>query len=117
MARKLVLLTYNIKAGSDLEEYAEYTRSVDYPVFRRHPQIHNYTNYVVKKNVRGEEWFKHFDVMYVDDLEAFDADGKLHFNDPTILEHAQAWRERWGAGPGPDSQPQVKITLAEEIWG
>lgn len=117
MARKLVLITYNIKPGVPLEEYAAYTRSVDYPIFRQNPGVTNYTNYVVKQNARGEEWFKHMDLMYVDDLDAFNADGQLHFGDPTILQHAKAWREKWGVDGTTGGPPKVNVTLAEEIWG
>lgn len=118
MARKLVLLTYNIKPGSRLEEYEEYTRNVDYRAFRQNPGIQDYANYVVRDTVRGEgEWFRHLDLMFVDDHRAFDADGKLHFGDPTILEHAQNWRERWGTDPETGWTTPVNISYADEIHG
>lgn len=115
MDRKLVLITYNVRADVPLEEYKEYTRTVDYPSFRQNPAIKDYTNFVVTRNARGEEWFKHFDLMYVDDLDHFYADGKLHFGDPTILEHAARWRERWGVAADGGPGATVNITLAEEI--
>ncbi|WP_293783439.1 hypothetical protein [uncultured Aeromicrobium sp.] len=115
MSRNLVLITYNVKPGVSLEEYAEYTRSVDYPVFRQNPGVVDYSNYVVRDFARGEEWFKHFDLMYVDDLDAFYADGKLHFGDERILEHAARWRDTWGVGPDATTGAKVNITLAEQI--
>lgn len=117
MARKLVLLTYNVKPGVDLTEYEEYTRSVDYPKFRQNPHILEYSNYVVRRNARGTEWFKHFDLMFVDDLDAFHAGGQLHFGDPIILDHAAQWRQRWGTANASESPVDIKITYADEIWG
>ena len=118
MARKLVLLTYNIKPGSRLEEYEEYTRSVDYPAFRQNDRIQDYANYVVRPTVRGEEErFRHFDLMFVDDLDAFDAGGRLHYGDPVILEHAQRWRERWGVDPATGWKADISISYADEIHG
>lgn len=117
MARKLVLLTYNLKRGADLTEYEEYTRSVDYPKFRQNPHILEYSNYVVQHNARGTEWFKHFDLMFVDDLDAFHADGKLHFRDAVILEHAAQWRQQWGRDDASGHPVDIKITYADEIWG
>jgi hypothetical protein len=118
MARKLVLLTYDIKPGSRLEEYEEYTRSVDYPVFRQNDRIQDYANYVVRDTVRGEaERFRHFDLMFVDSLDAFHADGKLHFGDPKILEHAKRWREKWGMDPSTGWNANVTISYADEIHG
>ncbi|TQM73502.1 hypothetical protein [Thermopolyspora flexuosa] len=117
MARKLVLLTYNIKPGVDLKEYEEFTRTVDYPVFRQNPGIQSYANFVVRRNVRGEEWFKHFDLLFVDDFEAFHADGRLHFGDPVILEHAAEWRRRWGRDEATGWRTPVNILYADEIWG
>ena len=117
MARKLVLLTYNTKPGVPLEEYEEYTRSVDYPIFRAHPGVLDYSNYVVRRNARGEEWFKHFDLMFVEDLDAFHAGGALHHGDPTVLAHAAGWRARWGADPATGWRTDVNITYADEIQG
>ena len=118
MARKLVMLTYNIKPGSDLEEYKQFTRSVDYPAFRQNDHIHDYANYIIRDTVRGEApSFKHFDLMYVDDLDGFHADGKLHFGDAVILEHAQRWRERWGIDPETGWNANVTISYADEIHG
>ncbi|MEU3168423.1 hypothetical protein [Streptosporangium sp. NPDC006930] len=115
MARKLVLLTYDIRPGSDLNEYIEFTRSVDYPAFRQNPRIQDYANYVVKRNVRGEESFRHFDLMFVDDLDAFHADGKLHFGDPVILDHAARWRAKWGQDEATGWRANVNISYADEI--
>lgn len=117
MARKLVLLTYNIDSAADLEEYSNYTRTVDYPTFRRNPRIQGYSNFVVRQNARGKEWFKHFDLMFVDDLDAFHADGSLHFGDPAILDHARRWRDRWGRESGSGEPVTINVTYADEIWG
>jgi len=117
MARKLVLLTYDIKPGSDLEEYAQYIRDVDYRKFRQNDGILDYANFVIRKNVRGEEWFKHFDLMFVDDLDAFHAEGKLHHGDPAVLDHAAGWRAKWGSDPETGWRTDVNITYADEIWG
>lgn len=117
MARKLVLLTYNIKPGADLKEYEEFTRNIDYRRFRQNPGIQEYANFVVRQHARGEEWFKHFDLMFVDDFENFHADGKLHFGDPVILEHAAEWRSRWGRDEATGWRTPVNITYADEIWG
>ena len=117
MARKLALITYNVKPGVPLEEYAEYTRTVDYPIFRQNPGVTNYANYVVTRTARGEEWFKHFDLMFVDDLDAFHAGGQLHFGDPLILEHAKRWREKWGADASTGWNANVTISYADEIHG
>jgi hypothetical protein len=117
MARKLVLLTYNIDFGADLAEYGDYTRAVDYPKFRQNPHIHGYSNFVVRHNARGKEWFKHFDLMFVDDLDAYHSDGRLHFGDPVILEHAKNWRERWGRDRQTGEPVNINITYADEIWG
>ncbi|MBM9466470.1 hypothetical protein [Nakamurella leprariae] len=116
MSRKLVLLTYNIKPGVPLEEYVEYTREVDYPVFHQNPNIEQYSNFVIKRQGRGGgEWFKHFDLMFVNDLDAFDAGGKLHFGDQLILDHAARWREKWGQDPATGWRTDVNINYAEEI--
>lgn len=114
MARTLVLLTYNLKPGSDLEEYKEFTRTIDYKAFRQHPRIQEYTNFVVTKSVQGEEWFQHFDLLYVD---AFDADGNGFFNDPIILAHAQVWVDRWGSDDPNDWDKNFNISYCDEIWG
>ena len=117
MARKLVLLTYNLKPGSDLEEYQEFTRSIDYAKFRQNPRILEYTNFIVTRSVQGQEWFQHFDLIYVDDFDAFDADGKRFFNDPVILEHAQNWLDRWGSDDPDEWEKNFNISYCEEIWG
>ena len=117
MARKLVLLTYNLKPNADLTEYADYIRSVDYPKFRQNPHILEYSNFVVRQNARGTEWFKHFDLMVVDDLDGFHAGGQLHFGDPMILDHAAQWRQRWGTDNSSENPANIKITYADEIWG
>ncbi len=118
MARELVLLTYNVRPGVPAEEYAEFTRTVDYPVFRQNSRIQEYSNYVVTGRGRGQgEWFRHFDLMFVDDLDAFDAQGRLHFGDAVILDHAQKWRDRWGSDPETGWHSDVNITYAREIWG
>ncbi|GGO72286.1 hypothetical protein [Nonomuraea cavernae] len=117
MARKLVLLTYNLKPGTDLAEYEDYTRNVDYRAFRQNPRIQDYANFVISRNVRGEEWFKHFDLMYVDDHDAYHADGKLHYGDPVILNHAAEWRDRWAKDDASGWRGQVNISYADEIWG
>lgn len=116
MSRKLVMLTYNIKPGSSLEEYQAYTREVDYPHFRQNPGIVDYANFVVKREARGDgEWFQHFDLMFVDDLDAFHADGALHFGDQEILGHARRWREKWGRDEATGWVTPVNIRYAEEI--
>ncbi|WP_340539136.1 hypothetical protein [Nocardioides sp. GXZ039] len=117
MARKLVLLTYNIKPGSDLEEYREFTRTIDYGKFRQNDRIQEYTNFVVTKNVQGQEWFKHFDLLYVDDFEAFDAGGKRFFGDPIIHEHAQNWVDRWGIDDPQEWAKNFNVSYCDEIWG
>lgn len=115
MARKLVLLTYNIKPGADLTEYEEYTRSVDYPKFRQNPHILEYSNYVVRENARGTEWFRHFDLMFVDSFDSFHAGGQLHFGDAVILDHAEQWRDRWSRKDEKGYPSDIKITYADEI--
>lgn len=117
MARKLVLLTYNIKAGSDLAEYEEFTRSIDYKAFRQNPHILEYTNFVIKRNVQGEEWFRHFDLLYVDSLEDFHAGGQLFFGDPVILAHAQRWLDTWAMDDPEAWEKNFAVSYAEEIWG
>lgn len=115
MEKKLVLITYNVRPGVSEKEYSDFTKEVDYPIFRQNPNILDYRNFIVRREGRGKEWFQRFDLMYVNDLDRFYADGALHFGDQTILEHAQRWREIWGHPLDAGSDATVNITLAEEI--
>lgn len=53
--------------------------------------------------------------MFVEDLDSFYADGRLHFGDAAILERAKGWHEKWGADPNAGWSSDVNTTCAEEV--
>jgi hypothetical protein len=115
MPRKLALLTYDVRAGTDPEEYAQDTRAVDYPTFRERPSVLEYSNFVIVKNQLGEQTFKRFDLMFVDSFEHFTND---IWGDPKVAKHADRWIERWGVDPDAGhTERNYQIAFAEEIWG
>ena len=116
MARKLALLTYDIRPGADPEEYAKDTREVDYPTFRERPSVLEYSNFVIVKNHIGKQTFTRFDLMFVDDFDKFQedvwTDGKVH-------RHTNRWLEKWSVG-GPEAghtERNYQVAFAEELWG
>ena len=114
MPRKLALITYNIVEPDDPEEYAEWIREHDYPAFRQNPNILEYSCFNIVQNVQGTEWFKRYDLMFV---EEHDLGGIL--TDPIIHEHAMKFADTWYAdkGKSPDQSINYRVSYAEEIWG
>jgi hypothetical protein len=116
MPRKLVMLTYDIRPDADPEEYHHDTRTVDYPTFRERPSVLEYSNFVVVKNHIGEQSFKRFDLMFVDDFDHFASDV---FGDPKVGKHADRWLEKWSVN-GPEAghtDRNYQVCFAEELWG
>lgn len=117
MARKLVVLNYNLKPDVDLAAYDDYIRSKDYPAFRARPCIQEYNIYSFVKTPQGKPAFSHFDLMFVEDFDDFARDV---LGDPAVARHADDWITRWGIHGGDephDSGRNYQVFFAEEIWG
>lgn len=117
MARKLVVLTYDIRPDADPEEYARDTRDVDYPRFRKRPSVLEYSNFHIVENHVGELPFTRFDLMFVDDFDSF---SREVFGDPEVAAHTDRWLEKWSVhGPeaGHTDGRNYQVAFAEEIWG
>lgn len=112
MARKLILLTYDLKPGSDPDEYRAFMREKDYPVFRRQPQTNAYTAFRVEQDVQRTMPFRYFDLLEVDAFGEMDA----LFAQPEVADHAAGWMRDWSAA-GPDAAPEANfgITFCEEV--
>ena len=116
MARKLALLTYDIRPGADPEEYAKDTREVDYPTFRERPSVLEYSNFVIVKNHIGKQTFTRFDLMFVTDFADFERDV---WGDPKVHAHTNRWLEKWSVN-GPEAghtESNYQVAFAEELYG
>ena len=111
MEKKLILLTYTPRE-LDEEEYANFMREDDYPVFRQNPHIVSYTGWRTVENVQGKEEFTHFDLFEVRDF----ADLPEIIGDPIVAEHIERWTRDWSKhGPDPaDPADNFKITFCEQ---
>ncbi len=114
MAKKLVLLTYSPRK-LDEAEYAKFIREIDYPAFRQHPDIIDYSCWHVTESVQGKETFTHFDLMAVTDF----ANWQQIVGDPTVQGNIQRWTKDWSQhGPDhPDPSENLKISFCERYWG
>jgi hypothetical protein len=112
--RKMVLLTYTPRE-LDEEEYARFIREIDYPAFRQHPDIVEYTCWRVVESVQGRETFTHFDCMVVKDF----ADWERIVSDPAVRGNVERWTRDWSRhGPEhPDQSENLKISFCEDYWG
>jgi hypothetical protein len=116
MARKLALLTYDIRSDADPEEYARDTREVDYPTFRERPSVLEYSNFVIVKNHIGKQSFTRFDLMFVDDFDNFQKDV---WGEEKVRRHTDRWLEKWSVN-GPEAghtERNYQVAFAEELWG
>jgi hypothetical protein len=112
--RKMVLLTYSPRE-LDEEEYAKFIREIDYPAFRQHPDILDYTCWRIVESVQGKEMFTHFDLMVVKDF----ADWEKIAADPIVQSNVQRWTKDWSRhGPDhPDQSENLKVSFCEAYWG
>jgi hypothetical protein len=112
--KKLILLTYNLRAGTDPDEYDRFMRTTDYQVFRERPEVLDYRAYRVTQDVQRPRDFRYFDLLYVNDH----ADMETIFGHPAVQQNAATWIERYSEH-GPDADPEANfgVTFAEQIWG
>jgi hypothetical protein len=115
MARKMVLLTWRIRPGSNIEEFEDWMRSAEFPTFRKQPEVLNHTGWRVVESINGEEYFTHFELLEVASREDYD---KLMSREE-VLVHAGGWMEKYSFA-GPDAEDMTQnwhSTYVEEIWG
>ena len=114
MAKKLVLLTYTPRE-LDEGEYAKFIREIDYPAFRQHPDIVDYSCWHVVESVQGRETFTHFDLMAVTDFASW----QRIVGDPTVQKNVERWTRDWSRhGPDhPDPADNLKISFCDRYWG
>jgi hypothetical protein len=110
--KKVVLLSYNLRPGTDIAAFEAFMRERDYPVFRNHPLVKAYTSYRIPQLVQGSVTFTHFDLLEVADF----ADFAAIFGDSAVQAHAGEWLSRWSEH-GLDADPSKNFTVAfcEEI--
>src|SRR5262249_34688621 len=104
--RKLALITYNIEEPDDPHVYGDWIREHDYPAFRHNPNILESSCFRIHQPLQGDEWFRRFDLMYV---ENFDLGGIL--TDPIIAAHADKFAKRWYPDQGelPDQSINYRV--------
>ena len=111
MSRRLILLTYAPQRAADAAAYDRWIRERDYPAFRQHPAILEYSCFRVVRSVQGRERFTYFDLIFLADGVDFQRDLRT---DPTIRKHAECYHQTWFETPGPHN---MTVSLADEIWG
>lgn len=111
MPRRLYLVTYTPQRADDADAYAEWIRKRDYPAFRQHPGVEEYSCFRLTQSVQGREWFTYLDLIFVKEGVGFRRELRA---DPVIGEHARGYHELWFDAPGPHN---MNVSLAEEIWG
>lgn len=113
MARKMVLLTWSLRPGADVEEFENWMRSDEYPTFRRQPEVLSHTGWRIVESINGQERFTHYELLEVASREDYD---KLMSRED-VLTHAGGWVEKYSFH-GPDGgTDNWTSSYAEEIWG
>ncbi len=118
MAKKsvMILLTYTPREDVPLEEYHAWLRDVDNPFFNSRAGVKHYTNWRVVEPKVGSPSFTHFDLLYVEDMDGFEA----VFGDEAVAEFAKGWVRKWGKIPDPglpDQSENYHAYLCEEVAG
>ncbi len=111
--RAMLLLTYKLGAHVDQQEYEQWLREVDNPFFNSVPGVQRYANWKVLDEKLGRVAFTHYDLLELDDLDAWE---KVWENQK-LQEFAQAWTQRWSVH-GTDQQYaglNFQVMLCEEI--
>jgi hypothetical protein len=111
--RAMLLLTYTVGEHVDLDEYHQWLRDVDNPFFNSVPGIKRYANWKIEDEKIGSVAFTHYDLMEIDDLEAWER----VWSNERLQAFAQGWTERWSVH-GTDPQylgMNFQVVLATEI--
>ncbi len=111
--RAMLLLTYNLGTHVNKTEYEQWLREVDNPFFNRIPGIIRYTNWKVVEPKVGDVGFTYFDLMEIEDLDAWE---KVWGN-KELQQFAHSWTERWSVH-GTDEKymgMNYQVLLCEEV--
>lgn len=108
----MLLLTYNVGEHVDIGEYEQWLREVDDPFFNTIPGIARYANWKVLDEKVGTVNFTHYDLMELEDLDAFER----VWGNEKLQEFARGWTERWSVH-GTDQYVGLnfQVLLAEEV--
>ena len=87
----MLLLTYNVGAHVNKEEYEQWVRNVDNPFFNKIPGVVRYSNWKVVAEKVGKVAFTYYDLMEIEDLDAVE---KVWGN-TELQQFARKWTERW----------------------
>lgn len=90
-----ILLTYDVRPGTDLEEYERWLREVDNPFFNSQPGIKKYVNWKVEDNKVNDTGFPYFDLFILEEGETYES----IFNSPEIDRFSRNWDKLWGRDP------------------
>ena len=107
------MLTYNVGAQVNKAEYEQWVREVDNPFFNSVPGIVRYSNWKVVDEKVGKVPFTYYDLMEIEDLDAFE---KVWGN-KELQAFAHGWTERWSVH-GTDEQYvgiNFQVLLGEEF--
>lgn len=111
--RAMLLLTYTLGEHVNHDEYEQWLREVDNPFFNSVPGVKRYANWKVLDEKLGTVQFTHYDLLEIDDLEAWE---KVWGNEE-LQKFAQGWTQRWSVH-GPDEKYaglNFQVMLCEEI--
>ncbi len=111
--RAMLLLTYKLGAHVDQQEYEQWLREVDNPFFNSVRGVKRYANWKVLDEKLGAVAFTHYDLLELDDIDAWE---KVWGNQK-LQEFAQGWTQRWSVH-GTDQQYaglNFQVILCEEI--
>lgn len=107
-----ILLTYDVHADVDRDEYEQWLRDVDNPFFNSQPGIKEYVNWKVSRSTVGDIGFPYFDLIVLDDGAKFE---DIFLNNPDIAEFAGNWVKRWGVKPDGDPVENYKGGMAHTV--
>lgn len=115
MARKraMLLLTYRLGDHVDEQEYEQWLRDVDNPFFNSVLGVKRYANWKVLDEKLGQVAFTHYDLLELDDLEAW----QKVWNNPQLQAFAKAWTDRWSVHGSDEKYAGLnyQVVLCEEI--
>ena len=97
--RAMLLLTYNLGDHVDHQEYEQWLREVDNPFFNKVPGVKRYANWKVLGEKLGTVAFTHYDLLELDDLDAWERG----LRESKATEICPGWTKRWSAH-GTDEQ-------------
>ncbi|SEB47045.1 hypothetical protein [Rhodococcus jostii] len=100
--RHTLLVTYNIKEGSNADAYDKFLREVDNPFIGSVPGVISYANWKIVQNCAGSVGFKYIDLIVVEG----DDNPVAIFDTPEVAAFKDRWDEEWG-----------EFGVGAEFWG